>query len=152
MLSFLHLTFKISLFWISKQQFLNSENCSPFTQLNSFFYIVYFYTEKVIKMLWSCRHNDGQMKSFFVGGPNQRKDYHIEEGEEVCIIYPVWYTMTKPPNKWTKTTEQQCWAESSWEVDCSCGQLYTVSSFLVDPKSMEQIYNTVETWVIAIHL
>jgi len=29
------------------------------------------------------RHNDGQIKSFFVGGPNQRKDYHIEEGEEV---------------------------------------------------------------------
>ncbi|XP_038078624.1 3-hydroxyanthranilate 3,4-dioxygenase-like isoform X1 [Patiria miniata] len=27
-------------------------------------------------------HNAGQMKSFFVGGPNQRKDYHIEEGEE----------------------------------------------------------------------
>lgn len=32
-----------------------------------------------------CRHNDGQMKSFYVGGPNQRKDYHIEEGEEVYI-------------------------------------------------------------------
>lgn len=32
------------------------------------------------------RHNDGQMKSFFVGGPNQRKDYHIEEGEEVLGI------------------------------------------------------------------
>ena len=23
------------------------------------------------------------MKSFFVGGPNQRKDYHVECGEEV---------------------------------------------------------------------
>ena len=23
------------------------------------------------------------MKLFYVGGPNQRKDYHIEEGEEV---------------------------------------------------------------------
>ena len=31
------------------------------------------------------RHNDGQIKSFFVGGPNQRKDYHIEEGEEVWL-------------------------------------------------------------------
>ncbi|XP_071802302.1 3-hydroxyanthranilate 3,4-dioxygenase-like [Asterias amurensis] len=27
-------------------------------------------------------HKEGQMKSFYVGGPNQRKDYHIEEGEE----------------------------------------------------------------------
>jgi 3-hydroxyanthranilate 3,4-dioxygenase len=32
------------------------------------------------------RHNDGQMKSFYVGGPNQRKDYHIEEGEEVKYL------------------------------------------------------------------
>ena len=30
------------------------------------------------------RHNEGQLKVFYVGGPNQRKDYHIEEGEEVC--------------------------------------------------------------------
>ena len=22
----------------------------------------------------------------FIGGPNQRKDYHIEEGEEVCVV------------------------------------------------------------------
>merc|ERR1719383_244167 len=28
-------------------------------------------------------YGDGQMKAFFVGGPNQRKDYHIEEGEEL---------------------------------------------------------------------
>lgn len=27
-------------------------------------------------------HQDGQLKVFFVGGPNQRLDYHIEEGEE----------------------------------------------------------------------
>ncbi|XP_071962295.1 3-hydroxyanthranilate 3,4-dioxygenase-like [Antedon mediterranea] len=27
-------------------------------------------------------HQKGQLKLFFVGGPNQRKDYHIEEGEE----------------------------------------------------------------------
>ena len=32
------------------------------------------------------RHSKGQMKSFYVGGPNQRKDYHIEEGEEVGCI------------------------------------------------------------------
>lgn len=31
-------------------------------------------------------HNEGQMKSFFVGGPNQRKDYHIEEGEELFYM------------------------------------------------------------------
>lgn len=29
------------------------------------------------------RHGAGQLKVMFVGGPNQRKDYHIEEGEEV---------------------------------------------------------------------
>ncbi|XP_037776591.1 3-hydroxyanthranilate 3,4-dioxygenase-like [Penaeus monodon] len=27
-------------------------------------------------------HGDGQLKVFYVGGPNQRKDFHIEEGEE----------------------------------------------------------------------
>ena len=32
------------------------------------------------------RHEEGQMKSFFVGGPNQRKDYHVECGEEVIIM------------------------------------------------------------------
>lgn len=31
-------------------------------------------------------HNRGQMKAFFVGGPNQRKDYHIEEGEELFYM------------------------------------------------------------------
>ncbi|XP_005102960.1 3-hydroxyanthranilate 3,4-dioxygenase [Aplysia californica] len=31
-------------------------------------------------------HQDGQMKVFFVGGPNQRKDYHIEEGEELFYM------------------------------------------------------------------
>lgn len=27
-------------------------------------------------------HGDGQLKVFYVGGPNQRKDFHLEEGEE----------------------------------------------------------------------
>ncbi|CAG0921355.1 unnamed protein product, partial [Notodromas monacha] len=27
-------------------------------------------------------HGKGQLKVFFVGGPNQRKDFHLEEGEE----------------------------------------------------------------------
>nr|XP_054758909.1 3-hydroxyanthranilate 3,4-dioxygenase-like [Lytechinus pictus] len=31
-------------------------------------------------------HSEGQMKSFFVGGPNVRKDYHIEEGEELFYM------------------------------------------------------------------
>jgi len=29
------------------------------------------------------RYGAGQLKVMFVGGPNSRKDYHIEEGEEV---------------------------------------------------------------------
>ncbi|XP_067681901.1 3-hydroxyanthranilate 3,4-dioxygenase-like [Haliotis asinina] len=31
-------------------------------------------------------HKDGQLKVFYVGGPNQRKDYHIEEGEELFYM------------------------------------------------------------------
>lgn len=33
-------------------------------------------------MVGNFRHND-QLKVMFVGGPNIREDYHIEEGEEV---------------------------------------------------------------------
>jgi hypothetical protein len=33
-----------------------------------------------------------QLKVFFVGGPNDRKDFHLEEGEEVIIsiVHPVY--------------------------------------------------------------
>jgi len=34
-------------------------------------------------------YKDGQMKVMFVGGPNQRADYHIEEGEEI-FFYGTW--------------------------------------------------------------
>jgi hypothetical protein len=34
-----------------------------------------------------CRHQE-QLKIMFVGGPNTRKDYHIEEGEEVSYDFP----------------------------------------------------------------
>nr|CAC80027.1 3-hydroxyanthranilate 3,4-dioxygenase [Suberites domuncula] len=30
-------------------------------------------------------HGAGQLKVMFIGGPNQRKDYHIEEGEEFFL-------------------------------------------------------------------
>ena len=33
-------------------------------------------------------HND-QLKVFFVGGPNQRKDFHLEEGEELFYMRKV---------------------------------------------------------------
>ena len=31
------------------------------------------------------RHQE-QLKVFFVGGPNQRKDFHLEEGEELFYM------------------------------------------------------------------
>lgn len=34
----------------------------------------------------NSRHGDGQLKVMYIGGPNQRKDYHIDEGEEVCAV------------------------------------------------------------------
>ncbi|GFV67209.1 hypothetical protein TNCV_3669641 [Trichonephila clavipes] len=35
-----------------------------------------------IVFLLDARYKDGQLKTFFVGGPNSRKDFHMEEGEE----------------------------------------------------------------------
>lgn len=35
-----------------------------------------------LSLLLHCRHKE-QLKVMFIGGPNIRKDYHIEEGEEV---------------------------------------------------------------------
>ena len=37
----------------------------------------------IYSTLHCFRHGAGQLKIMFIGGPNQRKDYHIEEGEEV---------------------------------------------------------------------
>jgi 3-hydroxyanthranilate 3,4-dioxygenase len=34
-----------------------------------------------------CSRFREQLKVFFVGGPNSRRDYHFEEGEEVSKIY-----------------------------------------------------------------
>ncbi|KAF8793035.1 3-hydroxyanthranilate 3 like protein [Argiope bruennichi] len=31
-------------------------------------------------------YKDGQLKAFFVGGPNSRKDFHMEEGEEDVLL------------------------------------------------------------------
>ena len=41
-----------------------------------------------LMIFFSCasltlRHGDGQLKIMYIGGPNQRKDYHVDEGEEV---------------------------------------------------------------------
>ena len=33
--------------------------------------------------MFLLRYGAGQLKVMFVGGPNVRKDYHIDEGEEV---------------------------------------------------------------------
>ncbi len=40
------------------------------------------------------RHGAGQLKVMFIGGPNQRKDYHIEEGEEVRAAHTHTHTHT----------------------------------------------------------
>ena len=36
-----------------------------------------------IHRVFLCRYGEGQLKVMYVGGPNARKDFHIEEGEEV---------------------------------------------------------------------
>lgn len=55
---------------------------------------IYHNTEKWIKenekfflppVCNKMMHND-QLKVFFVGGPNQRKDFHLEEGEELFYM------------------------------------------------------------------
>jgi len=38
-----------------------------------------FFTPPICNKLM---YKDGQLKTFFVGGPNSRKDFHMEEGEE----------------------------------------------------------------------
>ena len=40
-------------------------------------------TDSCVSLPSTYRHGSGQLKIMFIGGPNQRKDYHIEEGEEV---------------------------------------------------------------------
>ena len=42
-----------------------------------------FIYSKSLTLHCHFRHGAGQLKIMFIGGPNQRKDYHIEEGEEV---------------------------------------------------------------------
>ena len=57
------------------------------------------------------RYEAGQLKIMCVGGPNVRKDYHIDEGEEVmnyrfiksCILIPVievkWSSLRQVKNR-----------------------------------------------------
>ena len=39
----------------------------------------------IIVIIVLNRHKDGQLKVMFVGGPNVRKDFHIEAGAEACL-------------------------------------------------------------------
>ena len=41
-------------------------------------------------IVFRYRHGDGQLKIMYIGGPNQRRDFHIEPGEEVKLyIYSI---------------------------------------------------------------
>lgn len=42
--------------------------------------------KKIINYLPYFRYSD-QLKAFLVGGPNIRKDFHLEEGEEVGMVH-----------------------------------------------------------------
>ena len=37
----------------------------------------------LLKRPFFTRYGAGQLKVMFIGGPNVRKDYHMEEGEEI---------------------------------------------------------------------
>ena len=52
----------------------------------------------------------------FIGGPNQRKDYHIEEGEEVCSIV----TQCNLSSRMSATKVEDLTGLSLLEVGCLC--------------------------------
>lgn len=67
--------------------------------------------------VWLCfRHGAGQLKIMFIGGPNQRKDYHIEEGEEVCSIV----TQCNLSSRMSATKVEDLTGLSLLEVGCLC--------------------------------
>ena len=71
-----------------------------------------------------CRHGAGLLKVMFVGGPNTRRDFHIEEGEE--LFYQVKGDMVlkimeqgKPKDVHIKEGEV-CDPRVSCHVSCAC--------------------------------
>jgi 3-hydroxyanthranilate 3,4-dioxygenase len=52
--------------------------------------VFYYFFDKnySVKYKWQCIKNrhEKQLKVFFVGGPNQRKDFHLELGEELFFM------------------------------------------------------------------